>query len=308
MNKYFRAVSANMIFFIINTVFFLAITPIAIKVMGNEFYGLWSILIALMLLTNVGALGINSIVMKFSSEAIEEGNTKVQWDRVMTGGYLIVGIMAILITASLIVFKSLIVNNIHTTLLLKEQLNKALLWIAVGILPQFLSLVPQGFLIGQLQNHIARSITLFSSISLWGGAVAITLYERNLAFISFWCFFSNTIAFSLYVWCINKYIWQFHWHYHLPTFKRMLNFSKWMFLQSLAIALFSQFDRVIVGFTLGPVLAGVYSVATSVALRLSLVVGQVTEIMLPYASLKDSMGHQQPLYKIFRQLSYYTRS
>jgi len=304
MNKYLRAISANMIFFIISTVFFLVITPVAIKVMGEEFYGLWSILIALTLLSNVGALGINAIVMKFSSEAAA-GNVEEGWNRVLTAGYLLVGAMAILITVVFVFSRNLIADNIRTSIEFKEQFRQALLWVAAGILPQFLSLVPQGFLIGQLKNRVARSIALFSSVSLWGGAVVLTLFEKNLVHITAWCFLTNLLAFGFYILSIQRHGWQFQWSFHFLTFKKMLNFSGWMFLQSLSIALFSQCDRLIVGVTLGPALAGVYSVGTSIALRLSLVVGQVTEVMLPYASLKDSLGHQQSLYLTFRHLSNY---
>jgi len=304
MNKYLHAISANMVFFSINTIFFLVITPAAIKIMGEEFYGLWSILIALMLLSNVGTLGINSIVMKFSSE-VTEGSAEEQWNRVMTAGYLLVGTVAILVTVTLVFSRNLIADHINTSITFKEQFRHSLLWVAAGILPQFLSLVPQGFLIGQLQNRIARSIALFSSISLWGGAVTLALFEKNLVTIAIWCFFSNLLAFGFYVRSIQRQGCRLRWQFHVPTLKRMFNFSGWMLLQSLSIALFSQCDRVIVGFTLGPVLAGVYSVGTSVALRLSLVVAQVTEVMIPYASLKNSLGQKLKLYDIFRQLSNY---
>jgi len=59
MNKYLQAISANYIFFGINSIFFLIITPIAIRIMGDELYGLWTILIAILLLSNVGSLGMN---------------------------------------------------------------------------------------------------------------------------------------------------------------------------------------------------------------------------------------------------------
>jgi hypothetical protein len=60
MNKYFRAISTNVIYFLVNTVFFLAITPISIHIMGAEFFGLWSILNAIIFLTGVGTLGIGA--------------------------------------------------------------------------------------------------------------------------------------------------------------------------------------------------------------------------------------------------------
>jgi O-antigen/teichoic acid export membrane protein len=92
---------------------------------------------------------------------------------------------------------------------------------------------------------------------------------------------------------------------NFPIFRKMLNFSGWMFLQSLAVSLFQHFDKVIVSFTLGPTLAGVYSIGTSLALRLSIITGQGTEVMIPYASLKTTLSDQQTLYTMFRRLSRY---
>ena len=66
MNRYLRAVSANMLLFGLSTLFFLVITPVAIRLMGDEFYGAWAILNALMLLSNVGTLGMASIVSKYA--------------------------------------------------------------------------------------------------------------------------------------------------------------------------------------------------------------------------------------------------
>ena len=97
----------------------------------------------------------------------------------------------------------------------------------------------------------------------------------------------------------------FNLQLNLPTLHKMLNFSGWMFLQSVAVSLFQHFDKVIISFTLGPALAGVYSIGTSLALRLSIITGQGTEVMIPYASLKTTRSDPRAIYKTFRQLSRY---
>lgn len=85
----------------------------------------------------------------------------------------------------------------------------------------------------------------------------------------------------------------------------MLGFSKFMFLELSAGALFQQFDRILVGITLGSVAAGIYTVATSVGLRLPIITGHATEVIIPYASLKNSLGEKEILYQTFRKLSEY---
>ena len=85
----------------------------------------------------------------------------------------------------------------------------------------------------------------------------------------------------------------------------MLKFSGFMFIESTAVALFQHLDKLIVGLTLGPALAGVYAVGTSVSLRMSMVVGPITEVLIPYASLKDSLREHEQLQVIFRKVSRY---
>jgi O-antigen/teichoic acid export membrane protein len=68
LNKYLKAISYNLIFFALSTLAFLILTPLAIRIMGNEFFGLWSIIFAIAQFTNIGTLGIGSIVNKFASE------------------------------------------------------------------------------------------------------------------------------------------------------------------------------------------------------------------------------------------------
>ncbi len=79
-----------------------------------------------------------------------------------------------------------------------------------------------------------------------------------------------------------------------------------MFIAAFANTGFQQLDRVLVGFTLRPAMGGVYSVGTSIGLRMSMITGQITQLMLPYASPKDSLQDHTRLLAVFRQVSHYT--
>ena len=88
MNKYLGAVFSNVVFFIINSIFFLVITPISIHLMGYEFFGLWSILNAILLLSNIGSLGIDAIVNKFAAESRPDIAVHEYVSEVLTAGGL----------------------------------------------------------------------------------------------------------------------------------------------------------------------------------------------------------------------------
>ena len=304
MNKYLRAISVNFIFFVVSVVFFLLITPLAIKIMGEELFGLWAILSALMLFSNVGTLNIGAIVMKFLSEAPENYDLESRASQVMVSGYIIVFVMALLTAAILFLTRNVIVDSINLDIKLKGQFRLAYLIILIGVFPQFLSRVPHGYLLSRLYNREARQLEILSSISLWIGAVVLAWMSKNLVHIAVWSVFNNFFVLILYIKTVQRLL-PLHMEIDILTLRNMLNFSGYMFLESLSIALFQHVDKVIVGITLGPVLAGVYSVGTSLALRLPMLTGQATEVMIPYASLKESLGDRERLFSVFRQLSYY---
>jgi len=305
MNKYFRAISANLFYFIINTLFFLVITPVSIRVMGPEFFGLWSILNALVILSNIGTLGISSIVNKFASEAHADINSIRAYNSdVILAGLSIVMLMAGIAALSLALARNFIARHLDITPVLQAQFGTALLFVAAGIFPQFLSRVPQGFLLSQLKNGLVRKLETFFSISLWLGALAISIYKKDLVLIALWCLVISTATFLVYFHILRQSA-NIALRVNPTMIRKMMGYSKYMFIESIAIALFQQVDRVIVGLALGPALAGVYSVGTSMGSRMSLVVGQVTEVMIPYASLKDSLDDHTRLLAVFRRLSRY---
>jgi polysaccharide transporter, PST family len=302
MNKYIGAISTNLVFFIINTLFFLIMTPISIRVMGVDFYGLLSILYAIALFLNVGTLGIGSIVNKFSAES---NNLSIDYSaKVLTSGFLIVLMMSILTSLLMFLARALIAGNIKTTSNLQRDFYYALFWIILSIFPQFLAKVPQGFFLSRYENILARSMDSLISMLPWIGAICIALVQKNLVKVAEWFFFVQWIVFLIYFVILVRKV-SYHLYFDGILLRKMLNFSGFMFINSVAITFFQQFDRVIVGFVLGPAIAGVYSVGTSVGLRIPLIAGQVTELMIPYASLKDFQDERERLFIVFRKLSQY---
>ncbi len=273
--------------------------------MGDEFFGLWSILYAIVLLSNVGTLGIGSIVNKFASEAQTERLEAEYFSQVFSGGLLIVLPMAVLVAGILILARNLIAAGLAIDPVLQREFGSALLLVALSILPQFLSRVSQGFLLSQLKNRTARLIDTFSAISLWLGAVLVVLiFGKNLSLIGAWCLFNSVVVMTLYFGAV-RHTTLLRFQLNQKIVRKMLDFSGFMFIESIAVALFQHLDKLVVGFTLGPVLAGVYAVGTSIGLRMSMVVGPITEVLLPYASLKDSLQEHERLQVIFRMVSRY---
>lgn len=303
MNKYFKAVTANLIIFGINIIFFLLITPIAMKVLGEEFYGLWAILHAIVQIAGVGTAGISSIVNKFASEA--HVNSASAYGKVITSGIIIVVILAFVSAAILILIKGVIINNIEiSSSLYRRQFDYAITITAFSLIPLFVSRVFQGFLFSKLQHNLAKQIELYHQIALWGGVVLLSIWQKNLVFIGLWSATISLLVLIAYFVSVKRKF-AFTFTSDKTLIRSMLNFSGYLFIEQLSITMFQQLDVLIVGMILGPATAGIYSVGTSIGVRLSSAIGQITEVMIPYASLKDSLQDHQKLYYTYRKLSYY---
>ena len=214
--------------------------------------------------------------------------------------------MAALAATILLLSRNLIAVGLSIELDLEKDFSLALLLIALSVLPQFLSRVPQGFLLSQLRNRTARLIDTYSIVSLWLGVVLIVLLiGKNLSLLGTWCLFNSIVTIGLVFLGNSKYSPITISNLNSKIVRKMLNFSGFLFIESTSIALFQHLDKLIVGFTLGPALAGVYAVGTSVGLRMSMVVGPFTEVLIPYTSLKDSLQEHERLRVVFRRVSRY---
>jgi len=299
VNKYYLAIFSNVLFLGINTVFFLVITPIAIRVMGEELYGLWAILNAIFLFSSIGTLGMSNVVNKFASE---QGEFSIDPAAINTTGILVLVPMAVLVAGILILSRSWISSQIETSAVYRMQFEHAILITAFSLLPQFLAKVPQGYLLSQLRNNSMRLVESGTNIAFWIGSVLIALATKNLVWIAFWALIVQSASGIIYFGIIAR-DGVLKWQFNRRAIRSMLNFSVFSFIESVAISLYQLMDRVIVGFTLGPVAAGVYSVGSSVGTRISMVAGQISDVMVPYASLKGSLQEYPKLLDVYRLLN-----
>lgn len=300
-NKYIKAVSYNFAYFIISSLAYLVLTPVAIKVMGGEFYGLWMILFAVGQLSVIGTLGIESIVNKFAAEVNQEKDAGAN---ILSSAILIVFTMSLLVAVALFALRSPLTESINPSPQYLLQFKNALAVYALVITPQFLIRVFHGFFLSRIMNRFVRTMDLLNSLLPLLGGVLLSLVVKDLFLLAAWNLLISFLVLGLYI-IKTRGVIHLQW---LPTrgiIRRMLGFSAFMFIESAAITLFQQFDRLLVALTLGPAASGVYSVATGVGLRMSIIAGSVTEVLVPYASRKQSLGEKTTLEITVRKVSRY---
>jgi O-antigen/teichoic acid export membrane protein len=300
-NKYIKAVSYNIVYFLVSSLAYLVLTPIAIRVMGGEFYGLWMILFAVGQLSLIGTLGIETIVNKFAAEVKETYGADAN---LLSSAILVTLAMAFIVAAILFTFRGFLAQRIGPSPAHLTQFKNALAVYSLMIIPQFTIRVFHGFFLAQIMNRFVRLMDLLNSLLPLLGGVILSLVAQNLTLLALWNLFVSLIVLGVFLFRTYRLI-GLRW---LPTrviTRRLLGFSPFMFIESAAINLFQQFDRLLVALMLGPAASGIYSVATGVGLRMSIIAGSVTEVLLPYASRKHSLGEKHKLENIVLKVTRY---
>ncbi len=245
--------------------------------------------------------GFEPIVNKFASEVHEEEDAGA---KILSSAIMIVFSMALLVAIALFALRNPLAKSINPSPEYLQQFKNSLAVYALVIIPQFLIRVFHGFFLSQIMNRFARSMDLLNSLLPLLGGVLISLLIKDLFLLALWNLLVSFLVLGLYIFRTHQVI-RLRWHPTQATIKRMMGFSVFMFIESAAITLFQQFDRLLVALTLGPAASGVYSVATGIGLRMSIIAGNITEVLVPYASRKQSLGERAALEGTVSKVSRY---
>ena len=300
-NRYARAISSNILYFLLSSAAYLVLTPVAIRVMGDELYGLWSILFALAQFTSLGTLGIEPIVNKFAAENHED---PVQTNRILSSALVIVLVMAFALAIAVFFLRDLLTRAINPSSMYYNQLNSSIVVYVFIIFPLFLTRVLRGFLLSRILNSFVRLMDFFYALLPVIGGVLIAIFARDLYLMAIWNLVVVGVVFAAYAWKAASVI-HFQFSPRRATIRQLLGLSGYMFLESSAITLFQKLDRILVAVLLGPAAAGIYTVASGAGSRMSMLAGNISDVLIPYASIKNAAQQKDSLERTVTRLSGY---
>jgi O-antigen/teichoic acid export membrane protein len=293
----------NLFFLIGNSLVFLIITPLTLNNMGAADYGIWMILLAFSQLAGLATFGTGSAVEKFVAQSSNE-NQSHEFSACVSFSYLFLLILGCIVAFTIWNLRFLIAGLIRTEDIISiEIIAGAVAWMAFGLLPLFLLQVSKGIFLGLIKNFWAGLIEFIQTSVMWMGVFIITLSSTDFVLLSRWFFGLNVFCLLLSLLVLSGIL---HKHGFHPTVnsglsRAMLRQSFLTWFSSLGISLFQNVDRIIVGHIIGPGAAGVYSLATSVALRLNILLGQFTQVLTPIASRWQADGQNEKIVIVFHK-------
>lgn len=291
---------ANVVYFIVNGLVFLVLTPWMLSIWGKDGYGIWTIMLAILGFAGIANFGMAASTIKFTAQySAEESSDKLS--AVVTFSFLLMLITGVFALLIIWIVRYQIATRIDTgdNVLL---LTKALGWVAIGTVPLFLSQVSRGILLGLVYNVLVGGIVLSMDTLLWLGALGIGLKGGGILYLGIWILIVNLLRFfslSFAAWWITRPL-KLHFTWDTQLNKVVLQFSVLAWLGSLGSVAFQSLDRILVGMLLGAGAAAVYGIAGGIATRLYGIVGQFTQVLMPFASSYQEEGKIAQIGSVFR--------
>jgi O-antigen/teichoic acid export membrane protein len=290
----------NLTGFFAQAVIVLVSTPLLIKGMGVEQYGLWVIASSFLGIMGFFDMGISSSIVKFIAEYTSQGD-KNGVSSVIVGAICFYLIFGTIISIPLYFFGPKIVFFLKMSSSSSLAVEKAIRVLIFGFIPLLLgnlgkaaSLGLQRYEIGNLIALVRIGIMQFTAIIIvFLGGQLYEVFLGTILVIWLWAFVALRVAFRLLIPHGLRFF--FDWTYC----RRIFSFSSHILLQNLGAQIFSSVDRLAVGRILGLEAVTYYSVGTMVATNLHGVVGSISHTLLPAASETIGLKNYQKLYDMF---------
>ena len=249
----------------------LLLTPLFIKLLGTEQYGLWMLVNSILVSIGLVNFGIGDASIRFISKyrAFSDYDNIF---RVINSSLTVSIVLSLLIISigNILAFflASYNILNIETKYLSVTIISIRIASFLFGLklIEQFLLSVFKGF---EQYNIAARISILSKSLLLLGqaGAVIFTRSLENIFIVSVLIGIVIVIFEVIYVKYKNKGIY-LKPRINKRSFKELFSYGSWAWIQSILGVAFGQADRFVVMSLTGPKMLAYYSLATTIAYQI----------------------------------------
>jgi len=273
-----------------------------LEVLGSEVYGLWSILIAIISFASLADLGVSSAVVKYVAQFSVSDDSHQDLSTAVLFSFIFLLLVGFFSGALLYGLREWIVSRMALLTVPPLLLADAISITALGLVPFFLGQLPRGILMGLIRNEISGGINLAQQVTLLVGALVIGLWGGNIFTLALWGLLTNSIMCLLsayFAWRVTQHF-RSRPAWNARLIREMSVYSLISWAANLGSALFNSADRILVGVVLGPVAAGVYSIAAGVATKINYSLSPFVDMLMPFTSSYQAAGHNAQVQFAFR--------
>lgn len=281
-NAYFSVIDAVFLPFAM-----LVATPLFLKQLGAEQYGMWMLInsiIASMTILNIGSV---DVVTKYVSAYRKDNNTQ-NIQKVFSTLFILQIILGAIISILIIWLAPILV----TSEIFKVELKYQPLFVQSLIFGGFLFVIKMieqvmiGFLRGQERYDLSSIMSILSKSILIITQIVVVINNGNLSDLFLYSFIVLSLILGIEIIGLKLLYLeaQFLTGFSINALTELLNFSGWAWLLSLALLFASQIDRWLIGALVGMEMLAYYSIALLIFNQIHAIIASSLSWIFPKVS------------------------
>lgn len=277
----------------------LMVTPMMIKLMGEEFYGIFLVLSGLIGYYGLLDMGVGQGIIKFVSEYYAKSENELLINVLNTSllfqiitGFIGTLFIIVLLNPILVVLKISTAHIIET----KASLLVFAISFFFSMIAGTFSSILNGLQKFDQRSKIELSVYLFMNLSF----VLVLYFGKGLFELSLVNLVSSILLVMIYGIRTRLEInfWVPRFHMDLKILKELFSFSSFLFLSKLSWMFSNYFVRFLVGFILGPQAVTYYSVPGKLINAAGGLLGNGFNVLFPYISELNSLKKLEEIQRL----------
>jgi O-antigen/teichoic acid export membrane protein len=292
-NAYFSVIDAVFLPFVM-----LLATPLFLKQLGTEQYGMWMLInsiIASMAILNIGGV---EVVTKYVSASRKDEDTQ-NIKKVFSTLFILQILLGAIISILIIWLAPILVTSEIFKVELKYQplFAQCLIFGGFVFVIKMIEQVMIGFLRGQERYDLSSIMSIFSKSMLIVTQIVVVINGGNLSDLFLYSFLVLSLILGIEIIGLKLLYLeaQFLTRFSINTLTELLNFSGWAWLLSLASLFALQIDRWLIGALVGMEVLAYYAIALLVFNQIHAIIASSLSWIFPKVSKMGVNKETTPL-------------
>ena len=280
--------------FAVPTLLLLGVTPILIRHMGTEHYGLWMLATSALGLMSIAEFGLNTAIAKFIAEYMASKDTNAL-AIVVSRGLVACVLLGTVLVIPLYVYSPALAEVFKSSETLSTaQIGSVIKIISLGLAPLLLRSYAMAIPIGLQRFEIPVVITIGYQILSYAAALIVTLLGGSVALVvgsTVGVLWIAAFGALLIAWRMLKPLHlQYRQVFSKKTLQKLFSFALMSGISGIGSRIFSFADRLAVGAVLGLEAVAYYSVIISVAAKILQLGDVLASALMPAVSAWMASG------------------
>lgn len=300
-NKDFNNVISSLFSYIIIPIFTVITTPILLKTLGTEIFGLWMLIQSILMILTISDMGITSAIVKFGSSYLSKSE-KTKFVTLIEFCFAMTIILSIILNLFTYLFANVLAELMYhadsnDTGLAIESFR--ILGIIVGI--RLIGNVFSGVVMAHERYDIKSKVNVFSNLMMNILSVVLVINGFNIIALVKMLIIISLLSSILFLYSAKKIFKELTCIPRLSSTigKEVICFSFLSWLQVSVNMIYSQSDRIIISSFLGPTALSYYSVCIQLTSKIHELPAAICAYLLPRFSALNENRDFESLRKIY---------